>query len=50
MLVSLEDYWGCVGVPSKWPIWWFPKIGIPQNGWFIMKNPIEMDDLGVPPF
>ena len=30
--------------------WVFPNIGVPQNGWFVMENPIKMDDLGVPLF
>ena len=25
----------------------FRNIGIPQNGWVIMENPIKIDDLGV---
>ena len=31
-------------------IWWLPEMGVPPNGWFIMENPIKMDDLGVPLF
>ena len=27
----------------------FGKIGVPQNGWFIMENPIKMGDLGENP-
>ena len=31
-------------------IWVFPRIGVPQNRWFIMENLIKMDDLGVHPY
>ena len=34
----------------KLEILMFPKIGVPQNGWFRMKNPIKLDDLGIPLF
>ena len=31
-------------------IWGFLKMVDPQNGLFIMENPIKMDALGIPPF
>ena len=33
-------------IAPKQAIWVFPKIGISQNGWFVMEHPIKMDDLG----
>ena len=33
-------------LPERRCIWMFLKIGVPQNGWFVMENLIKMDDLG----
>ena len=53
-----SEQWGNTdGVPGRLKtaclglIWVFPKLGVPQNGWFIVEIHIEMDDLGEnPPF
>ena len=34
--------------PFHQHIWVFPKIGVPQNGWFIMETPIKMGWFGGP--
>ena len=45
---SREFIWGSTLSPTIMGLEnGFPKIGVPQNGWFIMENPIKMDNLGV---
>ena len=42
--------WVFPSTRKHFPLWVFPKIGVPQNRWFIMENLIKIHDLGVPLF
>ena len=42
-------HWGPPNTKQRHTRWVFPKIWLPQKGWFIMENPIRIDDLGGKP-
>ena len=43
--LSLPNLHRFMATETTFSIWMFPKIGVPQNGWFFNGNPIKMDDL-----
>ncbi len=44
------DEWRTLNQMAIATLWVFPKIGVPQNGWFLMENPVKIDDLGAHPY
>ena len=49
LVTSFQSSWLLIVNTSILSKWVFPKIGVPQIGWFIMENHIKMNDLGVTP-
>ena len=45
-VVRFDAFFVLKKTPTYVYIWVFPTIGVPQNGWFVMKNHIKIDVWG----